>query len=147
MAGKYWDELKPGDKFVTAAKTVTRTAIDLTIALGQLTEPMFIDEEFANKKRGGLMAPGPLTMLTMMGLWQQAGIIGDTGMGFLGFDKVKFVVPVHAGDTISVEIGVLEKRETAKPESGLVRWQWFAKNQRNEVVAQMESATLVKRKS
>ena len=146
MAGKYWEEFKTGDRFVTAGKTITETAITLAVGLAGLTEPMFVDAEFARKSQfKGLMVPGPLTMLMMLGLWQQLGLLGNTGLGFLGFDKVRFLLPVRPGDTVVVELEVIDTRETSKANAGLVRWHWDCKNQRNEVVVQMESANLVSR--
>ena len=148
MAEKYWEDFKTGDKFVTAGKTITETAVTLAIGLAGLTEPMFVDAEYAGKSQfKGLMVPGPLTMLVMLGLWQQLGLFGNNGLGFLGFDKVRFLLPLRPGDTITVELEVIDSRETSKSDAGLIKWRWDCRNQRSEVVVQKESANLVRRKN
>ncbi|MFH1087688.1 MAG: MaoC/PaaZ C-terminal domain-containing protein, partial [Chloroflexota bacterium] len=90
--------------------------------------------------------PGALTLLMMQGPWQQLGVLSDTGMGLLGFDKVRFPAPVRLGDTIHVEVELIDKRETSKSDRGLLRWRWTCKNQKDEVTVEMESANLARRK-
>ncbi len=146
MAGKYWEDVNVGDKFITAGKTVTDAAMTVMVGLAGCTEPLFVDEEFAQKTQfKGRIAPGPLTMLMMLGAWQQMGLFSDTAAGLLGYDKVRFTAPLRPGDTITVELEIIDKRETAQPGRGLLKWRWTWKNQRGETVAEMESANLVKR--
>ena len=113
-----------------------------------LLELLFTDEEFAQQTHfKGKIAPGPLTLYMMLGLWQQLGTFSDTAMGLLLFDKVKFVAPVRPGDTIRAEVELIEKKETPKSDRGVARWHWKCTNQKNEVVVEMESANLVKRRN
>ena len=148
MVGKCWEDVNVADKFITAGKTVTESALTIMGGLAGVTEPLFVDEEFARTTHfKGRIAPGPLTMFMMLGLWQQLGAFSDTAMGLLGFDKVTFTAPVRAGDTIRVQIELVEKKETSKPDRGVLRWHWICKNQRGEVVAEMESANLVRRRN
>ena len=147
MAGKYWEEVKVGDKFLTGGKTITESAITLMVGLAGATEPLFTDAEYAKKTLfKGPIAPGPVTMFMMMGLWMQVGAFSDTAMGLLGFDKVRFTSPVRPGDTIRAEIELIEKKPTDKSDRGFFRWHWVGRNQRDEVVAELESAQLVRRK-
>jgi acyl dehydratase len=47
---------------------------------------------------------------------------------------------MRPGDTMRVECHVTEVRRSAsKPELGVVRWRWLAKNQRDEIVLDLEA--------
>ena len=146
MIGKCWEDVSIGDRFVTGGKTITESVLTLGVGLAGVTEPVFIDEEYAKKTHfKGRILPGPLTILMMFGVWQQLAIFYDTAMGLLGFDKVRFTAPVKPGDTIKVELEVVDKKETSKSDRGLIIWRWICRNQSDEVVVEMESANLVRR--
>jgi acyl dehydratase len=59
---------------------------------------------------------------------------------------LKFTNPVKAGDTIHARIKVLEKRETSRPDRGVMKRQLQVLNQRGEVVQDAIQAFLLKRK-
>ena len=62
----------------------------------------------------------------------------------LGWDEVRLLEPVFAGDTIRAETEVLSKRKSqSRPESGIVRVRTRGLNQRDEVVIEFERAVLV----
>ncbi len=65
------------------------------------------------------VAPGVLTFALAEGLTLQTGILHGTGLALLSYD-VRVLAPVLAGDTITVEIEVLDRRETKKPDRGVV---------------------------
>ena len=148
MIGKCWEDVNVGDKFVTGGKTITESALTISVGLAGAIEPLFVDEEYAKKTHfKGLVVPGPLTMFMMLGLWQQLAVFYDTAMGLISFDKVRFTAPVRPRDTIKVELEITDKRETSKPDRGLLSWHWTCKNQRDEVVVEMDSANLVRRRN
>jgi acyl dehydratase len=53
---------------------------------------------------------------------------------------------VKAGDTIHAKIKVLEKRETSRPDRGVMKRQLQVLNQRGEVVQEAVQNFLLKRK-
>jgi acyl dehydratase len=61
----------------------------------------------------------------------------------LGYDRVVHPNPVFHGDTIYVETEVLEKRESeSRPDRGIVRLKHLGKNQRGDVVCEVERTVL-----
>jgi acyl dehydratase len=56
-----------------------------------------------------------------------------TGLAFLEME-LKVERPVFAGDTIHVEVEVIEARMTSKGDKGIVRTRNLVKNQRGETV-------------
>lgn len=148
MIGKFWEDVAVGDKFLSGGRTITESVLTLGVGLAGATEPLFLDDEFARATPfGGRVLPGPLTMLLMLGIWQHLGVFYDTAAGLIGYDNVRFKRPVQPGDTIKVQIEITDKRETSKPERGVLVWHWTGKNQRGEVIAEMDSTHLVKRRA
>ena len=56
------------------------------------------------------------------------------------------IKPVLHGDTIRLEQTVVDKKETSKPEKGIITLQRKCRNQRGEVVQEMEATLLYRRR-
>jgi acyl dehydratase len=57
------------------------------------------------------------------------------------------VAPVLEGDTIRVEIEVVDKRETKKADRGIVTYRHRVLNQRDEVVLELKIQRMIRRKA
>ncbi len=136
MEGKYFEDLKEGDRFVTVRRTVTETDIVDFLGLSRIMEPLFNDREYYEKQGllKGRLVPGPLTYVISMGLFTHLGIVHGTVLAFLGMDEFRIPRPVFCGDTIRVTVEVDSMRQTSKPGQGVVTFQFTTKNQGNEDV-------------
>lgn len=67
-------------------------------------------------------------------------------IALLGFEDLRFTKPVKPGDTIRARVKVLEKRETSRPDRGVLKRQLHVLNQRDEVVQESIQNILLKRK-
>ena len=145
---RYWEDYNVGDKFISPERTVTDAMIVIPTAIAGYTQAFFWSEEAAKKTPFGTrIGPGPLTLLFMGGLEEQTGMWDDkTAIALVGIDKVRVRAPLRAGDTIHVELEITEKRETGKPDRGVIIHRSVCKNQKGEVIAEMELAHLVKRR-
>jgi acyl dehydratase len=135
-----------GDRFVTGRRTVTEHDVMQFVSLVGLFEPLFIDEEYIRNESlfGERIAPGSLTFGMAEGLTVQTGIIHGTGMAFVGIDKMRLFGPVKIGDTIQVEIEVLDTKEVAARGGGIVRYRHWVKNQRGKTVMEYDVARLIR---
>jgi acyl dehydratase len=147
MAGIFFDEYKVGATYKTNGRTVSETDIVNFVNLGGFTEPLFMDMEYVKKESvfGRRAAPGALTLAFSEGLVMQTGMIHGTGMAWLG-GEVKVTAPVLEGDTIRVEIEIADKRETKKPDRGIVTYKHRVLNQRDEIVMELTLQRMIKRK-
>ena len=75
-----------------------------------------------------------------------AGEINPEAFSY-GYDRLRFIRPVHIGDTIHVRTTIKEKRDYKRPEYGFVVEGVEVINQRDEVVLVCEHLHLVKRKA
>ena len=146
--GVLFDDYTVGASYRTLARTVSETDIVNFVNLCGFTEPLFMDMEYVAKESlfGRRAAPGALTLALSEGLVMQTGLIHGTGMAWLG-GQVKVTAPVLEGDTIRVEIDVADKRETKKPDRGIVTYRHRVVNQRGETVMELTLQRMIKRKT
>jgi len=118
--GYHYDELEVGATFKTRARTVTEPDLIGFCNLTWMTESLFTDLTHAREGAAthGRVIPGVMVYAMAEGLLTYA--MEGTGLAFLHAD---FAVkgPTHVGDTIHVEVEVIEMRPTSKPGRGLVR--------------------------
>ena len=148
MVGMFWEEWDIGAVFQTASRTITEADIVNFAGISGDYNPLHIDEEFCKQTQFGTrIAHGPLVYSIAAGLLFQLHLYDDTLIAFLGFDSLKFTLPVKIGDTVRVRVEVLEKRETSKPDRGVMKRLLQVLNQRDEVVQEGVQAFLLKKKS
>ena len=56
------------------------------------------------------------------------------GMALLGVQEMKIPAPLRCGDTVRVKVKVLAKRETSKPDRGVVTSEHQVINQKGDVL-------------
>lgn len=125
-----FEELPVGRKFKTIGRTITEADIINYVNCTGLTEVLFTDAEFRAQDSviKGRFAPAMLAYALAEGLLAQA-TLQHMGLAFLNME-LNVHNPVFAGDTIHVEVEVIEARiSRSRPDRGLVRT-------RNEVVKQ-----------
>ncbi|MEQ8689437.1 MAG: MaoC/PaaZ C-terminal domain-containing protein [bacterium] len=133
--GIAYDELKEGDRFRTLARTITEPDLVNFINTTGMVEVLFTDTEYAkaHAPQGGRLVPGALVYAIGEGLLVQA-TLQRTGLAFLSMN-FEVLGPTFVGDTVHVEVEVLESRATSKsPDRGLVRTRNDIFNQRGEKV-------------
>ena len=133
--GLTYEQHEVGAKYTTGGRTIGDAEISAFVNLCGFTEPLFMDLEFVAKESvfKGRPAPGAFTFCVAEGLIIQTGLIHRTGMSYLG-GEIRIVAPVLAGDTIRVAVTVTDKRETKKPDRGIVTYKHEVTNQRGELV-------------
>jgi len=118
--GFYFEEIEVGAKFTTRSRTVSEADLVGFCNLTWMTESLFTDPEHNGEGAGafGRVIPGVMVYAMSEGLLTYT--MEGTGMAFLHAD---FTVkgPTYVGDSISVEVEVIEARPTSKPGRGLVR--------------------------
>lgn len=144
MSGKYFEELEVGMTIQhRIGRTITEADNVLFCSITMNTQPLHLNEEYASQTEfGHRLVNGILTMGLMVGL-TVSELTEGTIVANLGYDHVVHPKPVFHGDTITVETEVLEKRESAsKPDRGIVRLKHRGKNQRGEVVCELERSVM-----
>ena len=133
--GLFWDELKIGDKFKTFGRTITESDIVNFVSCVGMLESLFIDKEYRKNHSAidGHAAPAMLVLSLAEGLTLNSTGQG-TGLAFLNME-LNVLAPVLTGDTIHVELEVLEARKTSKSSNGLVKTH-------NKIINQLDNCVI-----
>ena len=148
LKGLYFEDFLPGKQFETRKRTITETDLVNFVTLCGFFEPLFTDQTYIETETpfGRRIAPGALSLAYAEGLSILSGIIHQTGMAFLGLE-LQIHKPVFIGDTIGVEIEILDKRATRKPDRGIVTFRHRVINQKDELVMEYTVKRMIRRKS
>ena len=137
MAGLYYEEFEIGMEFNHAlTRTVTETDNLMFCAMTHNPQPLHLDEEFSKGTEFGQRIVNSLfTLGLVIGVSVDDTTLGTT-FGNLGMNEVRFQNPVFHGDTLRSVTRVKEMRESkSRPNGGLVVFEHFGYNQRDEEVA------------
>jgi len=109
--------------------------------------PLHMDAEYCAKTVfKERIAHGPLIFGMAVGMAGLAKVEGGSILAWMGVDQMRMKAPVKFGDTITVHIETVEKKETSKPSQGLQTWRYTVKNQRDEAVMVFDMKFLMRRK-
>lgn len=140
--GFFFDQLKVGDRFYTMGRTVTETDLVTFINFSWLIEEGFVSVEPETPHTiQGRFIPGCMTYVMAEGLMTPH--MQFTGQAFL-HTELNHKAPVVVGDTIHVEVEIIECRPTSKGGRGLVRAINQVVNQRGEVVLEYTPLRMLK---
>lgn len=144
---QYFEDFQPG--VVSEADGVTVTEAEIIRFAGDFDpQPIHVDPAAAKAITGGLIASGwhtaALTMRMLLGNPSYNPAPGTLG---LGFDKLRWRLPVRPGDRLRVRTEVLEVRPSeSRPDRGVITSRFTTLNQNDEVVQEMVSSALVPRR-
>lgn len=133
--GLYFEEFEVGQKFSTAGRTVTETDIVTFAGLSGDYTQIHTDAEFSkNTPFGQRIAHGILGLSIASGLAMRSGILEGTVIAFREINDWKFVKSVFIGDTIHVNIEVIETKTIPRIGGGSLVITLDVKNQRDDTV-------------
>ena len=128
---RYFDEIEVGDTQTTRGRTITETdVVNWCMFTGDwflLHSDVVTSEESMFGQR---IAPGLMVQAIAGGLLLPAdtrSVIANYGM-----DRLRFPVPTFIGDTIHVELEIIEKED--RDVGGLAHVEWRVLNQNNTLV-------------
>ncbi len=135
----YFEDFHPGQALELGSRTVTEEEI-LAFATEFDPQPFHIDREAAaGSIFHGLIASGWHTCGMMMRIVVDGLLSASSSMGSPGLDKIRWIVPVRAGDTLRVRYLVTAvKASASRPDRGVVFTTWEAHNQHDELVCVIE---------
>jgi itaconyl-CoA hydratase len=147
MTQKYYEDFDIGFNFKTLSITVTETHVVNWAGLTMDFYPLHMDSEYCAKTVfKERIAHGPLIFGMAVGMVGLAKVEGSSIIAWMGVDKMRMLAPVKFGDTITVHVEVVERKETSKPSQGLQTWRYTIKNQRDEAVMVLDMKFLMHRK-
>ena len=110
-------------------------------------QPLHLDEEYSkNTFYGQRLVNSLFTLGLVIGVTVADTTLGTT-LGNLGMTDVRFKSPVFHGDTIRAVTRIKDMRDSkSRPDTGIVTFEHFGFNQRDEEIAYCLRTGLMKKK-
>jgi acyl dehydratase len=145
---RYFEDLEVGDVYELDGRyDVTREEIK-EFAEQYDPQPFHLDEAAAEESIfGSLAASGWHTASACMRLLVDGFLDPETSMGASGVEELRWLQPVHPGDTLRAEVEVLEKRPSeSRPEMGHVRTKLTGFDQNDDPVIEWKASGMYRRR-
>jgi len=144
---RYYEDLQVGEEYESPARTITEADIVNFAALSGDWSPVHCDEEYCKKTPYKTrIAHGLLGLAIAEGLKFRLPEFTNARYVASLYWNYKFTGPILIGDTIRVRVRIQSKRETKKPDRGIVVEYVTMLNQRDEVVQEGEHGLMVWRR-
>ena len=138
------DRFRPGETVVTASREISTTDIEQFAHLTGDENPLHLDEAFAaGQLFGGRVAHGLLTLSATLGLWYRCGLFDGWIVVFLGIDKLRFLMPVRPGESLSARLTMVSREPS--PRGDRVELENTTVNAKDEPVLSFSARLLISR--
>ena len=142
--GLYFEDFEIGVKLRTAGRTITEADIVTFAGLSGDFNQIHTNAEYAAADTfGQRVAHGLLVQSIATGLAVQSGVIEGTVLAFRELDA-KFSLPVFIGDTVHVEIEIVDKKPLPRLRGGNVVMKYAVINQGGQATQRGNWTMLVK---
>ena len=145
---RYFEDFEIGDVYEPDGRYEVTEAEVVEFAEQYDPQPFHLDEGAAEASLfGSLSASGWHTAAMCMRLLVD-GVLDEASMGARGIDELRWNRPVHPGDTLRIEVEVLDKRPSeSRPEMGHVRTALTGYNQDDESVIEWVALGMFRRRN
>ena len=153
-SGTYFEDFEVGQtlrhargKTITNLENVNLTTMVMNTAQGHYNEDMMTRARGAKAadRSSNVISYGGVNFSIVLGLASQDTV--ENALAEIGLDKISLKTPVFHGDTLYAYSRVLEKRDSDQDDAGIVVFQHWGVNQRDQLVAEVERTALIKRRS
>lgn len=146
VRGRTFDDFVIDEEIVSGARTVTEADVVNFACLSGDFHPEHMNEEYARKgPLGERIAHGLLIMSMATGLLNQTGAFEGTSIGILEV-TVRFIKAVKFGDTIRAIQKIAGKKETSKPDRGVLTSRITVLNKDDQKVLEADLVALLYRR-
>ena len=143
----YFEDFFPGQEMELGSRSVTEQEI-IEFATDFDPQPFHVDREAAKDSIfGGVIASGWHTCSMIMRIVVDSVLGNSASMGSPGLEKVRWILPVRPGDTLSVRyITTQVKASASRPDRGVVWSTWEARNQDGQLVCTVDGMGMYRRR-
>jgi acyl dehydratase len=147
VTGLYFEDFVIDKEYESPGRTVTEADLVLYSGLSGDYNQVHTDEEYCKKVSmyGKRIFHGLFGLTLVEGLKSRVGHFEGTSMASLEWTW-KFKKPLFVNDTVRVKWKVARKKETSKPDRGVITEFVQLVNQDDEVLAEGEHAVMMRRR-
>ena len=143
---RYWEDIQPGERFISRAMDVTEDEI---VDFATRYDPQYFHMDPVEAKKshfGEVVASG----VHILAIWRilDHEITGDVRwMCGIAWDNLRWNKPMRAGDQVRARAECESKRESSQPGRGVVIYRYALLNQDDEEIFYCTSTNLVERQT
>jgi len=142
--GMYFEEFEVGQRLISRARTITEGDVYNFAGLSGDFNQIHTDAEFSKTTPfGQRVAHGLLGLSIATGLAMRTGVLDGTVLAFREINEWKFIKPVFMGDTVHVEMEIIETKAIPRIMGGSIVITMDLKNQRQETAMKGNITLLV----
>jgi 3-hydroxybutyryl-CoA dehydratase len=142
----FFEDFQVERRYPTRVRTITDADHDAFCRLVGYQVPIFLDDAYARSKgMPGRICPSHLIMSFSTAM--TGDLFQDSIIALMAIENARFLAAVRPGDTIRTEVEVVEKRETSKPDRGIVVFRDHVYNQHGTEVFRNDKTALIRRRS
>ncbi len=141
----YFEDIEPGRVYTATPYTIE---LEEMLAFNEKWDrlPIHIDEQVAQAAGHRTVIGSGQYTLCIKQYFVNAMPWREAVIGAIGFDELRFLAPVHGGDTISATIECIDKRESrSKPDRGIVKFNVTMRNEDGTPVLNFIDVVMVKK--
>ena len=143
--GLTFDQFNLGDTFTSQSRTVTEADVVNFAGLSGDFNPLHTDAEFGKSTPfGERIAHGMLVAAMATGMANWTGLFEGTTIALVE-QVIQYKGAVKFGDTVHLELKVGDKKETSKPDRGVVVFETRVCNQDGKAVIEGKWTLMMKR--
>jgi acyl dehydratase len=142
----YYEDFEVAVRYPTRTRRITDADHEAFCRLVGYEVPLFLDDAYA-RGRGlpGRICPSHLIMSFSTAM--TGDLFADSIIALLGIENARFLGMVRPGDTLRTEVEVLEKRDSSRPDRGVVVFRDHVYNQEDAEVFRNDKVALLRRRA
>ena len=123
-----------GETFQTDSKHFNEAEQTKFCEITDQVLPIFASDEAARAKGWEKrLIPGVFTLSCSVGLMEKAGLLDDV-IAFMALEKLRDLAPVYIGDSIYVEVELLQKKSIKEGTRNIITYKFTTYNQNGKPV-------------
>jgi acyl dehydratase len=143
---RFFEDFQVGERYPTRVRTISDADHEAFCRLVGYQVPIFLDDAYARSKgMEGRICPSHLIMSFSTAM--TGDLFQDSIIALMAIESARFLAAVRPGDTIRTEVEVVEKRETSKPDRGIVVFRDHVYNQHGSEVFRNDKTALIRRRN
>ena len=141
----FYHDFEPGQVFTSQGRTMTETDLTMFSMLTGDWNPVHNDAEFAKDTRfGQRLMHGAFGIGVAIGLMHTLGIFEESAVALLDISEWKFREPIFIGDTLHLQLTILDKSLGKSGNTGRIGRQFELINQHGRAAHSGRADVLVR---